>query len=171
MFCWGVGRAKENFGPERLAGPSLVLGSQREGFILVYMAQFLYKQRNKDCSHLRNSNFNISINASDMSKCGYRSPIRMLSHQFWMGKLQNSCNSLCISHYVVQTIIPINISPLTGLAVQVILSNPETIHALAVIFFLLFPMIERKIDKSWRIFKAWEFFLILTTLVVLYLPR
>ena len=36
---------------------------------------------------------------------------------------------------MVRTIIPINISPLTCLAVQVVLSNPETISVLAVVIF------------------------------------
>lgn len=96
---------------------------------------FTNKQR---CSHLRTPNFNLSMNASDISKCGYRSPIRMLSHQLRMGKLQNSYNSLCISHYVIRTIIPINISPLTCLAVEVVLSNPETIGVFAVVIFYCF---------------------------------
>ena len=55
-----------------------------------------------------------------------------------MGKLQNLYNSLCISHYVVQTIIPINISPLTCVAVQVVLSNPETVSVLAVVIFFIY---------------------------------
>lgn len=45
---------------------------------------------------------------------------------------------------MVQTIIPINISPLTGLAVQVILSNPETIHVLAVVIFFFIVSNDRK---------------------------
>lgn len=88
--CWGVGKILGSFGPERLAGPSLVLKGRF--YSSVHGSVSLQTKKQRCCLPPRTSSFNCSMNASDWSRCGYMSPIRILSPT-WVKSISSECTS------------------------------------------------------------------------------